>query len=93
MVNVGDALRFLSERVFRSCLHRVVPHRASEGEFRDGKGEGRYSIAYFLRPGVETVFKDAEGVVRTSAEWHQRKFESFQSKEAGKLGGILGGRD
>ncbi|KAJ9414933.1 hypothetical protein QL093DRAFT_2450988 [Fusarium oxysporum] len=46
VINVGDALRFLSGKTLYSCVHRVV---------RDGRAsdEGhRYSIAYLLRPGT-----------------------------------------
>ena len=82
VVNVGDALRFLSGRVFRSCLHRVLPNT---------QPDDRYSIAYFLRPSVETVYRDARGRVWTSLEWHNRKFETFQSTEAGNMQNILHG--
>ncbi|KAL9046121.1 MAG: hypothetical protein Q9214_000961 [Letrouitia sp. 1 TL-2023] len=82
VVNIGDALRFLSGRAFRSCLHRVLPNTGPDD---------RYSIAYFLRPGVETMFSDANGRVCTSLEWHNRKFETFQSTEAGKMQRILQG--
>jgi isopenicillin N synthase-like dioxygenase len=76
VVNVGDALRFLANRTFRSCLHRVLPNT---------EPIDRYSIAYFLRPGTETAFRDAGGRVWTSLEWHNRKFEAFQSMDAGKM--------
>ena len=82
VVNVGDALRFLSGRVFRSCLHRVLPNT---------EPDDRYSIAYFLRPGVKTVYRDAGKHVGTSLEWHNHKFETFQSTEAGNMQGILHG--
>ena len=52
VINVGDTLRFLTEKKLYSCIHRVV---------RDGRAgveKQRFSIAYLLRPGDETVFRD-----------------------------------
>ena len=83
VVNIGDALHFLSGQAFRSCLHRVLPNT---------EAEDRYSIAYFLRPGAETVFYDEGGRLWTSLEWHNRKFETLQSAEAGNMRRILHGK-
>lgn len=72
IVNVGDSLRFLTNRQARSCLHRVVP----------GPGAtvmDRYSIAYFMRPEVDAVFKDENDEVWTSVEWHMKKYKAFRA--------------
>lgn len=70
IVNVGDTLRFESQRRFRSSVHRVLPP--------DGEMTGdRYSTPYFLRAGDKAVFKDLDGTEKTAEEWHARKFESF----------------
>ena len=84
VVNVGDSLRFLSHGRFRSCLHRVLPNTDAP--------EARYSIAYFLRPETDATFKDANGKEWSSIEWHNRKFESFQSRQAGTLQDVLRGK-
>jgi isopenicillin N synthase-like dioxygenase len=68
IVNVGDSLRFLSEKKFNSCLHRVIPVTSNED---------RYSIAYFLRPENETRFKDIEGRKVKAVEWHDDKYVMF----------------
>jgi len=68
IVNVGDSLRFLSEKKFNSCLHRVVPVTSNED---------RYSIAYFLRPENETRFEDIEGRKVKAVEWHDDKYVMF----------------
>jgi isopenicillin N synthase-like dioxygenase len=71
IVNVGDSLRFLSEKKFNSCLHRVIPVTSNED---------RYSIAYFfLRPENETRFKDIEGrkVKAVECQWHDDKYVMF----------------
>ena len=68
IVNVGDSLRFLSEKKFNSCLHRVVPVTSNED---------RYSIAYFLRPENETRFKDMDGREVKAVDWHDDKYVMF----------------
>ena len=68
IVNVGDSLRFLSEKKFNSCLHRVIPVTSNED---------RYSIAYFLRPENEARFKDIEGNKVKAVEWHDDKYVMF----------------
>ncbi|KAF8974165.1 2OG-Fe-II oxygenase family oxidoreductase [Flammula alnicola] len=68
IINVGDSLRFLSEKRFNSCLHRVVPVAADED---------RYSIAYFLRPENATHLEDTEGRRIKAEEWHDQKYVMF----------------
>lgn len=68
VVNIGDALRFLSGKRLKSCLHRVVP---PSGWYQK---ESRYSIAYFLRPENETIFKDPDGNFVSAKVWHDKKF-------------------
>ncbi|ORY08480.1 hypothetical protein BCR34DRAFT_616405 [Clohesyomyces aquaticus] len=86
IINVGDSLRFASEHVFQSCIHRVVPFDYSEH---------RYSVAYFLRAEDDTMFVDSEGRNVTSRQWHDEKFAAFlaspmdQAKTPSSL--LLGG--
>jgi isopenicillin N synthase-like dioxygenase len=70
IINVGDSLRFLSEKRLASCMHRVVP--ATEP-----LTEHRYSIAYFLRPENEVTYKDPEGREISAKEWHDNKYRTF----------------
>jgi isopenicillin N synthase-like dioxygenase len=68
LVNVGDALRFLSGKRLKSCLHRVIPPK---GRYQQ---ESRYSIAYFLRPENEAVFECPDGQWESAKTWHDMKF-------------------
>jgi isopenicillin N synthase-like dioxygenase len=43
LVNVGDLLNYWTNGLLKSTVHRVIFPK-------DGKGEDRYSIAYFLHP-------------------------------------------
>lgn len=70
IVNVADTLRFISGRRFRSAMHRVLPPAGK-------MVEDRYSTAYFLRAGDDTVFKGVDGKEVTANEWFQRKYHSF----------------
>lgn len=72
VVNVGDSLRFLSNKVLNSSLHRVVPHPDSERQIR-------YSFAYFMRPEEEVRFEDEEGKEWSGIDWHMRKFVVFRA--------------
>ena len=69
IINVGDSLRFASGYSLQSCIHQVVPMDVAED---------RYSIAYFLRPESEKVFKDSEGRWVTASQWHDEKYEVFK---------------
>jgi isopenicillin N synthase-like dioxygenase len=70
IVNVGDALRFLSGFQLKSALHRVVPTPCLEN---------RFSVAHFLRPKDTTIFVDSQGRETSAVEWHNRKHETFKS--------------
>ena len=74
IVNVGDALRFLSGEQLCSCLHRVVP-------IPDGSGwtRTRFSMAFFFRPELEARFKDDHGQEWSGEEWHKRKYRIFRA--------------
>ncbi|KAJ3541475.1 hypothetical protein NM208_g4594 [Fusarium decemcellulare] len=76
VINVGDALRFLSGKTLYSCVHRVVRNgRASE--------EGhRYSIAYLLRPGDDVVFVDADGSKVTAKSMTEVKYRAYSADHA-----------
>ena len=69
IVNIGDALSMMTDRVLRSSLHRVgpLPHMAMDT---------RYSFACLQRPEEPTVLKKAgpEGEEITSGDWLKRKF-------------------
>lgn len=78
VVNVGDSLSFLSNGVLRSSLHRVVPHI-------DNQYRSRYSIAYFLRPEEDVQFRDAEGRLWKSQEWHVFKYAIFRAPVSEQL--------
>lgn len=87
-INVGDSLRFLSDKRLFSCLHRVVPPMGGRQE------EDRYSIAYFLRPENAAVYEDPSGKRVTAREWHDDKYVMFaephvkQEKSAMLTGGM-----
>ncbi|CAE7059196.1 unnamed protein product [Rhizoctonia solani] len=68
VINVGDSLRFLSGKRFKSCLHRVFP--TTDGY----QAESRYSIAYFLRPESTANFEDTEGRAVSAKTWHDEKY-------------------
>lgn len=70
IINVGDSLVFASEQAFHSCVHQVVPFNGTED---------RFSIAYFLRPESEARYKDSEGRWITAGQWHDEKYNVFQS--------------
>ncbi|KAM0559770.1 hypothetical protein ACHAPJ_004294 [Fusarium lateritium] len=75
VLNVGDSLRFLSGREFRSVVHRVAPYPGTTIE-------NRFSCAYFLRPRLDVEFEDEKGERWKSIDWHMRKYKSY--REAGK---------
>jgi isopenicillin N synthase-like dioxygenase len=72
VVNVGDSLRFLSDCVLSSVIHRVLPVGPHQTE-------DRYTLAYFLRPEDEAVFKDFKGNLVSAKSWHDRKFDHFRA--------------
>jgi len=71
VVNVGDSLRFLSDNVLKSSVHRVVP-------LQELQREDRYSLAYFLRPADDVTYRTATGEIVTARSWHDRKFNVFR---------------
>lgn len=73
IINVGDSLRFLSQKKLKSCLHRVVPV--------DGQASDRYTIAYFLRPDNRASFIDSNGALVTAQHWHDVKYEVFRASQ------------
>ncbi|KAK0384856.1 hypothetical protein NLU13_7334 [Sarocladium strictum] len=89
VINVGDALRFLSGKRLYSCVHRVV---------RGGraKEEGhRYSIAYLLRPNDEAVFEDADGAAVTARDLAKVKYDTYSAShvEQARSTVLMGGMD
>ncbi|KAH7324259.1 2OG-Fe(II) oxygenase family oxidoreductase [Stachybotrys elegans] len=72
LVNIGDSLRFMSNMRFRSSLHRVVP-------FPRKANKDRYSWAYFMRPNYDAEFRDSEGKLWKSIEWHTAKYSVFRA--------------
>ncbi|KKY29356.1 putative 2og-fe oxygenase family protein [Diaporthe ampelina] len=85
VINVGDTLRFFSDKKLYSCLHRVV---------REGRaaGEGhRYSIAYLLRPNDAAVFKDADGMQTTSKDFVRSKYQIYSASHSEQKGTVLTG--
>lgn len=84
-VNLGDCMSLLTNKLLKSCRHRVsaLPARAMAE---------RYSFAYFLRPRDETVMKAVmspfvsvaevpEGEEEfTSAEWMRRKYAMLRGE-------------
>ena len=71
IINVADTLRYLSGRMLRSALHRVMA--------LGGRQVGdRYATSYFLRANDDTVFLDSEGEVGTAEQWHKRKYETYK---------------
>ncbi|EFX01677.1 2og-Fe oxygenase family protein [Grosmannia clavigera kw1407] len=69
VINVGDSLRFASEHMLYSCVHRVVPFNTADD---------RYSIAYFLRPENDAKFLDSQGRWVTASQWHDEKYDVFK---------------
>ncbi|EPE28436.1 Clavaminate synthase-like protein [Glarea lozoyensis ATCC 20868] len=76
VINIGDSLRFMSQKNFQSALHRVIPTPGTT--IHD-----RFSCAYFLRPELDAEF-DAEGQHWKSIDWHLRKYKSYRSGQTGK---------
>ncbi|KAF4974019.1 hypothetical protein FZEAL_9039 [Fusarium zealandicum] len=73
VINVGDALRFMTGKKLFSCVHRVV---------RDGRAsqEGhRYSIAYLLRPSDDVVIVDADGSEVTARSMTEVKYKAYSA--------------
>ncbi|KID75019.1 2-oxoglutarate-dependent dioxygenase gloE [Metarhizium brunneum] len=88
VVNVGDSLRFLSNGVLASSLHRVVPPP-------DSTGQDKFSVIYFLRPEFDAKFTTHDGKQMNSVEWHNQKYALFReaSLDAKQHGAMLTGRN
>ncbi|KXT18053.1 hypothetical protein AC579_4555 [Pseudocercospora musae] len=83
IVNIGDALSFMSGRRFPSCLHRVVPITAAT----------RFSLAYFHRPELAAKFRDGQGRDWTGESWHRAKYQLFRAdNQAQASSSLLTGR-
>jgi len=72
IVNVGDALRFISSCKLKSSLHRVVPRH------KFWRFNPRYSIIFFLRPNNDAKFTDSQGNHWTGRTWLNRKFGNYR---------------
>lgn len=87
VVNVGDALRFISGGVLESSLHRIIPHK-------DETQRHKYSIVYLLRPEMDAEFTDSEGVTWKGLEWTNKKHAVFRATAKEQATGTyLTGRD
>jgi isopenicillin N synthase-like dioxygenase len=87
IINVGDALKFLSHGTLKSSLHRVVPWH---GRWTSGP---RYAAIFFLRPNHDAEFSDTEGHAWTADEWLNRKFGNYRASHAEqRLNAIATGR-
>ncbi|KAF5027841.1 hypothetical protein F66182_68 [Fusarium sp. NRRL 66182] len=75
IINVGDTLRFLSNKRFRSALHRVLPLGGVQKE-------DRYSISYFLRANDSTEFKDSNEEESDAKQWYLKKYEMYEMPHA-----------
>ncbi len=76
IINVGDALKFISGFRLESSLHRVVPwHRPSTAS-------ARYASIFFLRPNHHAEFMDSEGVKWTANRWLEKKFQNYRLPHA-----------
>ena len=73
IVNVGDALKFISNFKLKSCLHRVVPCYGKWG------GGPRYATIFFLRPSNDAEFVDTEGHHWKAGDWLNRKFLNYRA--------------
>ncbi|KAJ6548139.1 hypothetical protein DFH09DRAFT_1504622 [Mycena vulgaris] len=71
VINVGDALRFVSDKKLYSCVHRVI--RAT-GAYASPH---RYSIAYLRRPELDFKYKGTDGTELTAKEWHDSKYKIY----------------
>lgn len=72
VVNVGDCLRYLSRKRFKSCLHRVIPPSSLN--------DTRYSIGFFLRPADEVPIVAPDGKQVSAKDWVGLKYTVHESK-------------
>ncbi|KAJ6548241.1 hypothetical protein DFH09DRAFT_926531 [Mycena vulgaris] len=71
IINVDDALRFVSEKKLHSCVHRVI--RAT-GAYASPH---RYSLAYLRRPEQDFKYTGTDGTDFTAKEWHDSKYKIY----------------
>lgn len=79
IVNVADALRFLTHDRLRSAVHRVLPLPHSD----------RYSVTYFLRPSDDTEITDAEGRTYNVMDWYDKKNKMYETSHAAQDRSLL----
>jgi isopenicillin N synthase-like dioxygenase len=79
VVNVGDALKFISGCKLTSSLHRVVPRHMF------WVSEPRYSAIFFLRPNNDAEFTDNEGNHWTGSRWLNRKFGNYRKPHSEQM--------
>ena len=72
IINVGDALKFMSGFKLKLNLHRVVPWS------RRATSDPRFAAIFFLRPNNDAKLIDDEGVEWTAVEWLERKFQNYR---------------
>lgn len=75
IINVADTLRFLSNKRFRSALHRVLPLGGVQQE-------DRYAVSYFLRAADATEFKDSNDKESNAKNWYLKKYETYELPHA-----------
>ncbi|KAG5800681.1 hypothetical protein H9Q69_000240 [Fusarium xylarioides] len=71
IINVADTLRFLSNKRFRSALHRVLPIGGVQRE-------DRYAVSYFLRAADDTEFKDSNDEDSNAKSWYLTKYHTYE---------------
>ncbi|KAF8135883.1 2OG-Fe-II oxygenase family oxidoreductase [Mycena galopus ATCC 62051] len=88
VINVGDALRFMSDKKLYSCVHRVI--RAT-GAYASPH---RYSLAYLRRPEQDFKYRDTNGREITAKEWQDSKYKFYHTPhEEQDNSVILGGME
>ncbi|KAL8704840.1 MAG: hypothetical protein Q9201_002035 [Fulgogasparrea decipioides] len=70
IINVADTLRFMTNRRFRSALHRVVPV--------EGQVEDRFSVSYFLRANDCVEFQASDNSNASAKSWYFRKYDTYE---------------
>ncbi|KAM7182977.1 hypothetical protein V8F33_013887 [Rhypophila sp. PSN 637] len=73
VINVGDTLSFMSTLALKSCIHRVVPLPLQNAQ-------PRFSLAFFKRPELDSLFKDDKGRAWRGIDWHLAKYSVFREE-------------
>ncbi|KAJ7751782.1 hypothetical protein DFH07DRAFT_960839 [Mycena maculata] len=71
VINIGDALRFVSDKKLISCVHRVIRATGTYASHH------RYSLAYLRRPEQDFKYRDTDGRELTAKEWHDSKYKIY----------------